>query len=140
MGAGTYYTYQSDFEGNKEKAFWVDFDNYGDDENQDFIFEDCLEDIAAALESSNYKRLQKPYFYKDKVIYFESKSYSLVLVSKYYGDGLIFELLPNDEEDLRAWANIKVAYYWLGKRLLKHGLKLRIATSGFTSADYASLV
>lgn len=134
MGTGCYYTQQVDIEGNREKVFWYELPQGDNDDLHDFISKDAIEDIAAALEGSTWGRLAPEYHHRYG--YFENNSYYLKIESTYYGDGLAIRITPKDEDDTLAWVNLTTTYYWLGERLKKHGCPLRIATSGYTSAEY----
>jgi hypothetical protein len=128
MGAGTYYTHPC----NKQRAAWIDFDH---DENEEydaddydqhrFWEEDIEEMINDILESNGYRGM-------------ENGLVKISLVPKYYGDGLIIQLDPAMDEWESSYnlflANFDRIERRIHKLLSKH-FTLRIATSGYTSAE-----
>lgn len=125
MGAGCYYTHKC----NKERAAWIDLPT-----SEDYTeFEYIMDDIAYILTSNGY---EKNYLQSTM---FQNGLFEIFFESTYYNDGLVIRIEPLIDEDRYyrlAMANHHRTEKKIHKLLAKAGYKFRIATSGYTSADF----
>lgn len=131
MGAGCYYTHNTI---PNAKSFWVEVES----EHEDDLFHEDYED-----EKNYIKNCLRELGYCDK----HSKNlknglYEIEFDSTYYGDSIVVNLESKferryypDETRLHnlAVSNHSRCYKRIQKHLLKNGIKLRMASSGYTS-------
>lgn len=130
MGAGCYYTHSC----NKERAAWIDI--WASEERDEFFVKNILDDLE---ENVFRPHDSKSRWYKDKDNY-RNGLFECVLESTYHGDGLIVRLEPVMESYERnynlAMANHHITERSILKKIHALGYKLRIGTSGYTSAEF----
>jgi len=136
MGAGCYYTHNTI---PNAKSFWVEVES----EHEDELFHEDYED-----EKSYIKDCLKELGYSDKYSKnLENGLYEIVFESTYYGDSILVNLESKferryyaDETRLHnlAVANHEKCYNRIQKHLIANGLKLRMASSGYTSYEIAA--
>ena len=136
MGAGCYYTHNTI---PNAKSFWVEVESEHEDElfHEDYedekqYIKDCLRELGYC--DNHSKNL-------------ENGLYEIIFESTYYGDSILVNLESRferryyaDETRLHnlAVANHKKCYNRIQKHLIANGLKLRMASSGYTSFEIAA--
>ena len=136
MGAGCYYTHNTI---PNAKAFWVEVES----EHEDDLFHEDYE-----CEKSYIKDCLRELGYCDKYSKnLENGLYEIVFDSTYYGDSILVMLESKherryyaDETRLHnlAVANHDKCYARIQKHLIASGIKLRMASSGYTSYEIAA--
>lgn len=130
MGAGCYYTHEH----NRQKACWIDFNHHKNDEYdaEDYDLmrmweEDIIYNIEYTLAKHGYRNM-------------ENGLVKITLIPTYYGDGLVIDISPAMEEWEPSYNLFLANFDRIEEKILrilhKAGFELRIATSGYTSAQY----
>jgi hypothetical protein len=122
MGAGCYYTHPC----NRELAAWIEIRDEEDEDAYSVAYDFLIDDIKGVLAEIGYEDMRNGLA-------------KVELESTYYGDGLIIQLYPRMERYESSYqlflANFDRMQRKIWRALQKAGYALRIATSGYTSAE-----